>query len=340
MRIAKAKTPTTLAVPNTLLIRGIEIPVKTLLIDQASLRFFAENPRIYSIVRADGSDPTQEEIQEQLLALDHVRDLVTDIRQNGGLTDPLIVRSGSLDVLEGNSRLAAYRHLAKGDPVKWGKVKCTVLPADVDEGLLFALLGQYHIKGKKDWAPYEQAGFLYRRFKNHKVDIPTLAAEIGLTSRKVKHLIDTYQFMVDHSETATERWSYYDEYLKSSKIRKARQAYPEFDEIIVEKINSREINRAVDVRDQLPLICAARPKLLKQFANGLITFEDAHEAALEAGGESMHLKRVTAFRKWLVSDKAEPMLRTRGEIRDKLIFELGKIQSRVTALRTKLQAKK
>src|ERR1019366_1780523 len=108
---------------------------------------------------------------------------------------------------------------------KWGYVKSTVLPADIDEALVFALLGQFHIKGKKDWAPYEQAGFLYRRHKHHRVDLETLAAEIGLNTRKVQHLIDTYQFMVDQNETAIDRWSYYDEYLKSQKIKKARKTH-------------------------------------------------------------------------------------------------------------------
>lgn len=324
---------------NTLTIRGQEIPVETCLIEHTKLRFFADNPRIYSIVRADGKEPTQEEIQEQLLQLEHVRALIVDIRQNGGLTDPLVVIADSYEVVEGNSRLAAYRHLAKSEPIKWAKVKCTVLPATIDHSLLFALLGQYHIKGKKDWAPYEQAGFLYRRFKDHKIDVRTLASEIGLSSRTVKHLIDTYQFMIDHGETATDRWSYYDEYLRSSKIRKAREAYPDFDVLIVEKIKSGEIRRAVDVRDELPVICSASPKLLKKFATGVLAFENAVETAMEGGGDSAHLKRLTAFRKWIVSDEADPLLQVTGQVRDKIIFELGKIYTRVSALRAKLQPK-
>ena len=324
---------------STLTIRGQEIPVETCLIEHTKLRYFPDNPRIYSIVRADGKEPTQEEIQEQLLQREHVRDLVLDIRQNGGLTDPLVVVGGSYQVVEGNSRLAAYRHLAKSEPIEWAQVKCTLLPADIDHSLLFALLGQYHIKGKKDWAPYEQAGFLYRRFKDHKIDVKTLASEIGLSSRKVKHLIDTYEFMVEHGERATDRWSYYDEYLKSSKIRRAREAYPDFDDRIVEKINSGEIRRAVDVREQLPVICGASPKLLKKFATGVLPFEDAHEAAMEGGGHSSHLKRLTVFRKWIASEEADPLLHASGQVRDKIVFELGKIHTRVNALRAKLQAK-
>jgi hypothetical protein len=322
---------------TTLTIRGQEIPVKIDLLDQDKLQCFPENPRIYSIVRADGKEPTQEEIFDQLAPLEHVRSLIIDIRQNGGLTDPVIVLEKSLEVVEGNSRLAAYRQLAKIDPIKWARVKCMLLPANVDHSLVFALLGQYHIKGKKDWAPYEQAGFLYRRFKEHKIDIKTLAADIGLSAKKVKHLIDTYQFMLDHKEKALERWSYYDEYLKSPKIRKARDAYPDFDKLIVGKIRSGEIERAVDVRDQLPVICTASPKIVKKFAKGETPFEDAYEDAVEGGGESSHLKKITSFRKWLVSDKAEPIINATGDTRKKILFELNKIYAKIGALKGKLK---
>jgi hypothetical protein len=316
-------------------IRGQEVPVDTQFVEHKKLRFFPDNPRIYSIVRANSKDPSQEDIQEQLLQLEHVRTLIADIRQNGGLTDPIIVIDGSFEVVEGNSRLAAYRHLATQDPVKWAQLKCTLLPASIDHSLVFALLGQYHIKGKKDWKPYEQAGFLYRRFHEHKIDMKTLATDIGLSSKKIRHLIDTYQFMLDHNETDIDRWSFYDEYLKSSKIRKARETYSGFDNLIVGKINDEEIKKAMDLRDQLPTICAAA-KVLKKFATGQIDFEDAHDAACAGGGESSELKRVEAFRKWVASDKAEGMLRAKGQVRDKILFELNKIHSRVGALRARL----
>jgi len=150
--------------------------------------------------------------------MEHVKFLIQDIKENGGLTDPIIVRDGPLEVLEGNSRLAAYRQLGERDPVKWGMIKCRVIPEDLDESLIFALLGQYHVTGKKDWAPFEQAGFLYRRHTYHEVEIAQLAVEVGVSKQKVQHLVDTYKFMQDHDDIDTQRWSYYDEYLKNKKI--------------------------------------------------------------------------------------------------------------------------
>ncbi|MER9602765.1 hypothetical protein [Mesorhizobium sp. M0243] len=324
---------------ETLLIRGIEVPVQSTTLPQIELRFFVDNPRVYSILRADGEEPSQATIERKLLEMDHVKALIQDIKRNGGLTDPVIVRAGKLEVLEGNSRLAAYRALAKIDPIKWGQMKCRLLPEGIDEGLVFALLGQYHIKGKKDWAPFEQAGFLFRRFKVHDVDVAQLAQEIGLSKRKVEHLIDTYQFMHDHGEADTARWSYYDEYLKSSQIRKARLSQPGFDDLVVNKIKSGEIPRAVDVRDRLPVICSA-PKALQKFATKTYDFEESHEQAVEAGADSAPYKRLAKFRLWLVKPDVEAALgNAQGETRKKIQFELDKLAGRIDVVRGKLKSK-
>jgi hypothetical protein len=322
---------------ETLLIRGVEIPVETTTLRQGTLRFFVDNPRVYSILRAEGEEPSQGDIERKLLEMDHVKALIQDIKRDGGLTDPVVVRAGTFEVLEGNSRLAAYRALARIDPIKWDGMRAKLLPEDLDETLIFALLGQYHIKGKKDWAPFEQAGFLYRRSKTHDIDPTQLAVEIGLSKRKVEHLIAVYQFMLDHGEAETARWSYYDEYLKSSVIRKARLSQAGFDELIVEKIKTGEIARAVDVRDRLPVICAA-PKSVQKLATRAYDFEDAHEHAVEAGADSAPYKKLAKFRQWLAKPEVEAALgRAQGEIRKKIQFELDKLSGRVDLVRSKLK---
>jgi hypothetical protein len=323
---------------DTLLIRGVNIPVDSANIEQGKLRFFVDNPRIYSILHADGVEPAQEDIERRLLDMDHVKALIHDIKRDGGLTDPVIVRAGSLDVLEGNSRLAAYRALARLDPIKWARMKCRLLPADLDEGLIFALLGQYHIKGKKDWAAFEQAGFLYRRSKAHDVDSGKLALEIGLSKQRVEHLINTYQFMIDNDEVTTSKWSYYYEYLKSTKIEKARLKIANLDKIIVSKIKSGEIGRAEDIRDRLPVICTA-PKALQKFGNGT-DFESAYSHAVESGADSTPYKKLASFRQWLVRPEVETALgQAQGETRKKILFELDKLATRVDVVRGKLKPK-
>ena len=94
-------------------------------------------------------------------SMEHVKQLRLSIEQNGGLIDPLIVvkRNGDYVVLEGNSRLAAYRLLAEKDPVKWQKVRANILPEEISENEIFTLLGQYHLVGRKDWNIFEQAAY-------------------------------------------------------------------------------------------------------------------------------------------------------------------------------------
>lgn len=330
------KTPSTKS--DTLLIRGVEVPVQLVELPQASLRFFVDNPRVYSILRFQDEEPSQLDIERKLLEMDHVKVLIQDIRRDGGLTDPIVVRAGSLEVLEGNSRLAAYRTLFNIDPIKWATIKCKLLPEDLDEKLIFALLGQYHIKGKKDWAPFEQAGFLYRRSQAHSIESFQLAAEIGLSRNKVEHLIITYQFMLDHDERDTARWSYYDEYLKSRTIRKARLMHPSLDDLIVEKVKSGEIMRAVDVRDRLPVICGA-PKVLKKFVHRDVDFDDAHDHAVDAGADSQPYKKLHSFRQWLAKPEvADSLSRIQGQTRNKIEFELNKLAQRIELVRGRLKS--
>ena len=329
---------------GTLRIRNQDIPVRTVWIEQNKLQFFVDNPRIYSVVRAGGKLPDQTEIYDQLIDQEHVRELKEDIKLNGGLMDPLIVKDGTLEVLEGNSRLAACRWLYNNDQPNaplWGKVKCTLLPADIPEPLIFAILGQYHIRGKKDCVPYEQAGFLYRRFHHHKEDIPTVAEELGIKRGEAQHQIEVVEFMVKHNEAKRDRWSYYDEFIKSNKIKKVRDQYPDFDKLIVQKIRKGEIKRAVDVREDLPAICVGPAKNLKRFAEGKIDFDNAHSNAMDAGGGNVEYKRLRSFRMWLAKlDTEKELVNTEEKnIRDRINFELEKIEKRAKQLGTAMAKK-
>jgi hypothetical protein len=325
------------AAGDTMLIRGNKVPVKNMDVEQSKLKFWPDNPRVYTAVRGNGSVPSQVEIQDRLLQLEHVKALVYDIELNGGLIEPLIVRDNTYDVLEGNSRLAAFRELARRKPLQWVYVKCIVLPANIDEALIFALLGQFHIKGRKDWAPYEQAGFLYRRYTQHEEQFKSLAVEIGMSSNKVKHLVNTYQFMVDNNQEDISQWSFFDEYLKSSKIRRAREKFPELDKLIVKKIRSGEIARAVDLREQLPVICAA-PKVIAKFVARTLDFTEAFGTAVDAGGDTNHVKTVKKFRDWVTRPQVQDrLLECEGKIRSTVVFELGKIELRVRSLLKKLE---
>jgi len=113
--------------------------------------------------------------------------------------------------------------------------------------LVFALLGQYHIKGKKDSVPFEKAGFLYRRYNTHGLKLSTVATELGIGQNEAKRLIEVYEFMIYYKEQERDRWSYYDEYLKSRPIKKARAEYSTFDDFIIKEIRSGKISKAQEL---------------------------------------------------------------------------------------------
>lgn len=324
-------------VKDTLTLSGKELGVRLGILKQAELSFYPENPRLYSIVQAGEKEPSQAYIQEKLGAMDHVKKLVQSIRANGGLTDPLIVQDGDFFVLEGNSRLAAYRILARNDPIRWGEVKVKLLPKEMDENLIFALLGEYHIIGKKDWLPYEEAGYLYRRNTQYQITPARMAEELGESQRKINHYIKVYSFMVKHSDNDVNRWSYYDDYVKNAHIKKARKEHPEMDEKVVSKIKSGEIQKAVDVREKVAVIAKAGEKVLNVFLSGNNNLEKCYERAIARGVNNTWYNRMHKFRAQVSDPDTKTDLMDMPEShRKKCIFELKKIERAVSLLLEKV----
>ena len=320
---------------DSITLRGTEVAVKSGWIEQSELQFYPDNPRLYTIVRSSGESPSQEGIEQQLIGMDHVKQLVQTIRANNGLIDPILVRDGDLMVLEGNSRLAAYRLLAKNDPVKWGLVKVTLLPDDISPNLVFALLGEYHLIGKKDWAPYEQAGYFYRRHHDHGIALEEIAKDMGISKKRIQHLVDVYQFMLDRHESDTNRWSYYDEYFKNVAIRKARHDNPSMDEVVVRKIRSGEIPRAIDIRDRLGKIAKAGGKSLTRFLREDDSFQEAYELTAD---RNIWFERFNRLRKQLATGDFEREIpaMTNAE-RKRCIYELKKIEQAMKVVIPKLE---
>ena len=322
---------------DTITLRKREIKLKSGFLPHANLRFYAENPRIYSMVWKDnGAEPTQEEIFDALSKSEHVREnLVPSIKSNGGLIEPVLVRNNV--VLEGNSRLAAYRLLAQKDPKTWESIRVRVLPETISDSEVFSILGEFHIVGKKDWAPFEQAGYLYRRFKSHGITEDQLHTEVGLSKHKIRHLIHVYGFMLEIDDRDPTRWSYYDELLKGRRFNHARELYPEFNNIIVGLIQDESIERAVDIRDNLNKIVKAGGNTLKKLMNGSLSFHEAVEDARLRGAGNYYSRKFTDFRKWLADEHLDSEL-TGIPVDEKkaLSYELEKIEKRVKQLAKKI----
>lgn len=242
---------------------------------QQDLLFYLDNPRVYSVLHENGHDnPTQTEIEEIMCSLDHVKSLKSQIMQNGGLIEPLIVvkRKDRYVVLEGNSRLAAYRILAKNDPLKWSRVLVQILPEDISDSDIFTLLGTFHLNPKKDWSKFEQAAYIYRQKKELGCSDSALGKQVGISAITVKKYCEIYGLMVEHNDTHQSHWNMYEQYVQNKGIKQYRNTYPEMDSFFAKQVKTGEIVRAQDVRDILGKIASddyeknsAYKELLSQF---------------------------------------------------------------------------
>jgi ParB-like nuclease domain len=302
-------------------IQGVQVETRVGMLNHGDLKYFLDNPRVYSIVREEGKNPNQEDIQVRLQEMEHVKALVQDIKKHEGLIDPLVVKSDSLEVVEGNSRLAAYRLLAQKSP-KWALVKVRLLPVGIDDKLVASLLGQWHLRGKKEWPPYEQAGYLYRRHTDQNISLGSLATEAGISAKRVEGVIDAFRLMVEQKDTKRERWSYYDEFVKSRKIAKACEKQVGLKERVLSMVKHGDFERAQDFRDMLPVICDGPAKNLAKFAAGKLDFTDAFELAQDAGGDNVPFQKMRRFRQWLASqDSQDAIAASDGAVRDRIVFE-------------------
>lgn len=226
---------------------------------QQDLLFYLDNPRVYSVLHENGHDnPTQTEIEEIMCSLDHVKSLKSQIMQNGGLIEPLIVvkRKDRYVVLEGNSRLAAYRILAKNDPLKWSRVLVQILPEDISDSDIFTLLGTFHLNPKKDWSKFEQAAYIYRQKKELGCSDSALGKQVGISAITVKKYCEIYGLMVEHNDTHQSHWNMYEQYVQNKGIKQYRNTYPEMDSFFAKQVKTGEIVRAQDVRDILGKIAS------------------------------------------------------------------------------------
>ena len=308
-------------------------------LEQSKLFFFPENPRVYSVLNANEGTPTQEQIEEIMCKSEHVKQLKESIKTNGGLIDPVIVRDGDMVVLEGNSRLAAYRILYKQDPIKWANIKVILLPKDISEEAIFALLGQYHIIGRKDWEPYEQAGYLYRTINNTRETVESLANKLGITTSSIKKLIDVYEYMIEKDDNHPNKWSYYEEIRKNRGIQKAFEEIPGLEDKIISDIKENKIRMAIDVRklgDISKVNDKFSKKILKDIAIGEEDIYSGFDIIASSGKMDNTYQVLTNFRK-KISDENFATKILNDDNLGNIEFELNRIKRIVSTMLNRIE---
>lgn len=265
-----------------------DLPFEVRRVPVSQLRYYEDNPRIYSLVAEKNLKGDQAGIQNELWNLSTTHKLFQDVKANGGLIDEVIVSDDR--VLEGNRRLCVYRKLAEvastpEEQERWSRIPARVITVPISQEDIFRLLGTLHIKGKAEWSPFEQAGFLYRRrHESHKSD-DELCAEINLARHNVLSMLKAYELMVANGVNNQEKFSYFLEYAKNQKFANLRAKQPDIEATVVQMIKDDMIPRAEAVR-RLPEILSDK-KAKKSFIERKAEFEDALAVANERNPEQV-----------------------------------------------------
>lgn len=276
-----------------MLIGGQVINVTDIELSQSELQFYPQNPRISTVLAELGDNPPQMEIEKIMKRQEHVKELRQSIELNGGLLEPVIVKNNI--VLEGNSRLAAYRILASKDPIRWAKIRCSVLPDDTTEDTVFALLGTLHLVGKTPWSPYEQAGYLVRRLSTSRKSIDALAREVGMKVSEAKAFVTVFKTMLENQEDRPSQWSRFYELHKNRDINNADENRPQFriKDRIIEMIKDDKIPDSRDVR-KIAIIAKATGENAEEAMENVLNGDITIGEGVELVGNETKLAALTA----------------------------------------------
>ena len=318
------------------------------------LRFWPENPRIYSEVFSLDEDrhgelnPTQlqEKIFQILKNRDDVRELRRQIEGAGGLTEPLIVRKSSddnYDVLEGNRRLAACKMIIEREHSEEGtelynsvsSLMCEVVGKDVREGVIFSLLGTLHITGKHPWEPFAKARYIKKRLNDTNGDFRLVAKEVGETQKEIQTQVENIKLMEEADEKKESRYSYYDVLNRNKNTQEAmRDSQTNRTRLL--KVAKTWSGTAQEFRKDLKDTFDDN-KATKKFLKGNKNLKEASEEAREKGSTDAILKKIKAFRGSMYKNKKEII--SSVPINSKLKFEFRKLEKLITQIKEELEEK-
>ena len=252
------------------------------------LKFLKDNPRVYAVTHGELDFDQKPEGEQQDIIFSRLKDessvknLVPEIERHGGLIEPILVRLDTMEVIEGNSRLAAYRILRdKGRPGDWDMIPCHLISTLTEEQQA-AFLNQIHVKGKTQWSAYEKANFAYVR-KVNGWPVDRIAKLFGESAPTIYKRINAIKLMTDSDDDERSHFSYYDVLVRNSDVdskMKESSALRDrlFDEIRSVGPEDSQSFTAQDLRNGLPAIIK-KPRVLSRYVNGDIEFDEARKRA-------------------------------------------------------------
>ena len=274
-------------------ILGETIDIRNDYLDISTLKFLKDNPRVYACTHGEPNfdDLTDEEQQDKifrkLLEEASVKNLKPEIKRHGGLIEHILVRFDTMEVIEGNSRLAVYRQLHDEQPDgEWDWIPCEIV-SGLTEEQQGAFLNQIHVKGKTQWSAYEKANFAFVRF-HRKIRIENIAKTFGETELEIKKRVEIISKMHENGDNDISHFAYYDVLVRNRQISASITDNIELRDFLLKNIkelgheDSEVEFTAPNLRDKLPTIIS-KPKVLKKYINGTVTLDEGYQDAKISG---------------------------------------------------------
>jgi hypothetical protein len=215
----------------TYVIQIKNIPIFELILDES-------NPRI-SYFRDNQPKPSLSN-NDIVFALtqrkpDAFRKLKDSIDNNRGIIYPIWVEPRNQNyyrVIEGNTRVVAYRELALDQPYEqaWKTITAYVLPDQVSEEQLNYIRLLAHLRGTNEWDAYEKAKYLYKLWNDEGWSTKRLEKQTKMSEKEIENNIKAYeimdkQYLPQHSDdpNETSKFSYFVEYVRDKKLQTTLQ---------------------------------------------------------------------------------------------------------------------
>lgn len=248
-----------------------KVPVSYENRDIFELRFYPENPRIASIISKHRDKVNDDFIDKELWDRNETHQLKGRIERHDGLIHPVIVHGNY--VIEGNTRLCAYRHLYKQaeeegkDSAKWRHISCQVLLTTLKKKQIYELLGDEHIIGKIDWNTYEKGCWMTKMLEEEKFSHEDIKGITSLSIQTIKYHIEAYKMMITEKVEDTKKFSHFLQLVSNAEIRATKKRDPQLIDKCVEAIKDGQFKDAKDLR-KVPKICKDKNAKKRLFEYG------------------------------------------------------------------------
>lgn len=350
-------------------IAGEKFQVEITSLHHNNLVFWEDNPRIFNKIRRDHEETPigQEEIKSFFIRkVPSARDLMSDIKTAGGVNEELFVQKDSetqnFKVFEGNTRLAAVKHILEENPGSISDhLPVAILPNDMGQAEINAIVGQAHLVGKKEWDSYEAKSFIYREYdyrmkKNDRTErevIASLNKEFLVKTSEVTNAVKAFGFIekydLEDSPLSYKKFVYIEEYCKSKIIQDCADVFNDkqmanaagiqitednaFDKMYIAQLKRDKTAKAVDIRDYLKNISNAVKNGSTEPVRALLeekaTIEDAVRLVDEDREDVVTFinKTYSALKKKGVNNKAlQDEVDNNQEFREKISFITNTLQ--------------